>query len=102
VADRKIVQALGSFSVNNINGVPTSVGRGDLFYDDDPIVTGRPELFGPPDVRDSTTGLRRAAPVAPPVETAVAPPGGAVRAPVTATGRRLAGATKGARPDGEV
>jgi len=102
MTDRRIVQASGSFSVSNVHGVPISVRQGDLFYDDDPIVTGRRELFGEVDVRDSTESARRVPPVAPAVEMAVAPPGGATRGPVTAPGRKLAGATKGSRPDGEV
>lgn len=107
MAERKIVQARGPFTVNNADGVPWQVKPGDLYYDDDPVVAGREGLFAEPEVRDSRAAVRRprempgyAAP-----ETAVASPSGERRAPVTAAGRKAAArpaAAREPRPDGEV
>jgi len=101
MADRKIVEALSSFTVINANGVPYGVRQGELYSSDDPVVAGSPALFGPPVVKDSTAATRRVPPQREAVETAVAPPAGPTRAPVTGTGRKLAAASK-AQPAGEV
>ena len=103
MAERKIVQAKGPFTVNTPEGVPWQVRPGDLYYSDDPVVQGREALFVEPEVRDSRVAVRRPreAPAYAAPETAVAPPTGERRAPVTAAGRAKA-AKANARPDGEV
>ena len=100
MSDQKIVQALMAFMATH-NGVPVNVGVGDLFYDDDPIVKGRADMFGDLEVRSTNDLMRRprAASYAAP-ETAVAPPTGQFRSPVTKTGK--VAASSGARPAGEV
>lgn len=98
MSDRKIVQALVAFMATH-DGVPVSVGVGDLFYDDDPIVKGRGDVFGDLEVRSTADLMRRPRSVsyaAP--EMAVAPPTGQTRPPVTKEGKVSAGA----RPTGEV
>jgi hypothetical protein len=103
MAERKILQARGPFTVNNAEGVPWQVRPGDLYWSDDPVVVGREELFAEPEVRDSRSAVRRSrqVPAYAAPETAVAPPSGEKRAPVTSTGRKAA-AKSGARPEGEV
>jgi hypothetical protein len=55
VADpqREIVEAREAFAVTLPNGTPLTVGQGDRFYADDPIVKGREKLFGELKVRSS-------------------------------------------------
>lgn len=107
MSERKIVQAKGPFTVNNADGVPWPVAPGDLYYSDDPVVAGREHLFTEPEVKDSRTAVRRSRemPAYAAPETAVAPPTGERRAPVTQAGRKAAAKTAAAReprPDGEV
>jgi len=100
---RTMVQALTSFTANNAQGVPTPVHKDRLYYADDFVVTSQPHLFGAPEVMTSESAAREHRPIMyPAVETAVAPPGGPVRAPVTAAGRIASGRRPGTRPPGEV
>lgn len=83
----EIMSALAAFSTD-VQGVPVFVSSGDLFYADDPVVTGRESLFGAVSVRrtvlrpppnaqpagheetaDASPGSRRKATVPPVVDT---------------------------------
>lgn len=101
--DRVIVQALASFLAQAPDGTPVNVSAGDMFYDDDPIVKVRRALFAEPDVRSSADLMRRPRSETGPyaTETAVAPPAGQVRGPVTKVGK-VSASVGTARPAGEV
>lgn len=82
-------------------GVPVNVSVGDLFYADDPIMRHRGEMFGDLEVRSTSDLMRRPrSPSYAARETAVTPPTGQVRGPVTKIGK--VAAASGARPAGEV
>jgi|SRR5262245_9422462 len=67
-----IVSAREPFSAD-VQGVPVSVGVGDLYYADDPVVKGRESLFGAVTVRRTLVPQREGSPAGD--ETADAAPG---------------------------
>lgn len=67
MAAKKIVAAQQSFS-SQVNGVPRVVQKGDLYYDDDPMVAEHAKYFGAPKVKSTRGGAAR-------VEQATAGPG---------------------------
>lgn len=111
MAERKIVQAVTPFMAPNSDGTPWQVRPGQLYYSDDPIVTGRESMFREPEVQDSTNATRtpRRRWQYPAPEEAIAPPAGPVRRAVTKKGAALeegrpakTAAAHAERPDGEV
>lgn len=74
MADHRIVQAKGSFSVR-VDGVRHSVRLGDLYHASDPVVTSHPDQFSDVLVRSTSWSGRRPTSVAA-VEEATSNPGG--------------------------
>ena len=96
---RPIVEAREPFSVNLPDGTPVTVGRGDRFYADDPVVAGREHLFGELTVRTS----RPAGPgTAAAAETASAAPGERRTVTRPPAGKRAESPPPGPAAGGEV
>lgn len=72
MAEHQVVQALTPFAAN-VRGVTFMVAKGELFYDDDPVVKANSKSFGSLHVRSSSGATAR--PSSGSVETASSEPG---------------------------